>query len=293
MAPNTRRHGKPIFDPFAEKPRLAPKYNVPLPWCQGPKLSRFPNRKAAIQFIRLLSDPDSEGPAHVFEVEIASRSYALKVFKYYDDESDLVGLGHRMSRISLDILHAHSDPFYNECRAYGRLVEMKLNGKVAARCHGYITLPAEMEGELWRKFQVGDWDRPEEEYDQPVTKRQALRAIVKDLIQIETQSNEKEIKRMLTDLKRIRRQGIFPMDIFARNYKGGLLVDLSSAITEPHFLFNIMPDWRIEAFKNQDRYQFDAMVNKLGVITWWRAAPNRNYLAHLRKRKKDDDSDKS
>lgn len=47
-----------------------------------------------------------------------------------------------------DLLQAHSDPFYNERRAYGRLEEEKLNGKVAVRCYDYLTLSAEIEGQL-------------------------------------------------------------------------------------------------------------------------------------------------
>ena len=63
-----------------------PRYQGLLPRCEGPKLGPFHDRKAAIEFVRLLDDPqvaDSEvtegGQSHVFEVLIASRSYALKI----------------------------------------------------------------------------------------------------------------------------------------------------------------------------------------------------------------------
>ena len=52
--------------------------------------------------------------------------------------------------ISDDLLQAHMDPFYIECQAYGRLEEANLDGKVAVRCHGYMTFPAEDEEELVR-----------------------------------------------------------------------------------------------------------------------------------------------
>lgn len=54
--------------------------------------------------------------------------------------------------MSDDLLQAYMDPFYNECRAYGRLEEANLNGKVAVRCHGYMTFPAEYEEELVRGY---------------------------------------------------------------------------------------------------------------------------------------------
>ena len=56
-----------------------PRYQGPIPRCEGPKLSPFRDRKAAIEFVRLLSDPELEGQAYVFEVLIASKPYALKV----------------------------------------------------------------------------------------------------------------------------------------------------------------------------------------------------------------------
>ena len=59
-------------------------------------------------------------------------------------------MGKEEESIPDDILQAHMDPFYNECRAYGRLEEANLNGKVAVRCQGYMTFPAEYEEELVR-----------------------------------------------------------------------------------------------------------------------------------------------
>lgn len=49
------------------------------PSCEGPKLSPFHKRKAAIKFIQRLSDAEHDGQAHVFEVSIARKSYALKI----------------------------------------------------------------------------------------------------------------------------------------------------------------------------------------------------------------------
>ena len=56
-----------------------PVYAGSIPRTDGPKLKAFPSRRAAINFRRLLSDPESEGQAHVFEVEIKKRLYALKI----------------------------------------------------------------------------------------------------------------------------------------------------------------------------------------------------------------------
>lgn len=67
-------------------------------------------------------------------------------FKFYDDTNDRAALSdYQQEIISVDLLRAHMDPFYSECRAYGRLIAAKVNGKVAVRCYDYLTLPAEKE----------------------------------------------------------------------------------------------------------------------------------------------------
>ena len=51
----------------------------PLPDIKGPKLAPFALRKSHIKFKRLISDVDAEGHGHVFEVQIHSKAYALKI----------------------------------------------------------------------------------------------------------------------------------------------------------------------------------------------------------------------
>lgn len=51
----------------------------PQPRCEGPKFHPFPNRRATINVIKRLDDPAIQGEAHVFEVSIARKPYALKV----------------------------------------------------------------------------------------------------------------------------------------------------------------------------------------------------------------------
>ena len=79
------------------EPRILspPYYRGPIPCVAGPKLHEFKYRNAAIEFLSLLSDPDTEGQAHVFEVRIRSQIYALKVVRCSSsvvrdlDEADL------------------------------------------------------------------------------------------------------------------------------------------------------------------------------------------------------------
>lgn len=189
-------------------------------------------------------------------------------------------------RFSLDIIHAHADPFYNECRAYGKLEEVGLNGIVAVRCHGYTTLPPTMESELEERFNVTDWDRDLDEYDKPVKKRAVFRAIVKDMVRGDRPLTHRIFKRMLKDLHKIRRQGVYPSDIKKRNYLQGLLVDFSNAITEPNYLFDLHSAYQIETYKFADLYQFDDMIEQENSKTWLKAMPDKIPLERLRPRKK-------
>ena len=207
----------------------------------------------------------------------------MSQFKFYDDAEDDFNLWPSEKEIvSLDRLHAHRDPFYNECRAYGKLKETNLDGKVAVRCHGYTTLPATIEAELEEKFDVVDWDR--DDYDEPMKKRAVFRAIVKDLVMDDVPLTHRVVQKMKKDLLVMREEGIYPIDIKARNYKRGLLVDFSTAMTAPHYLFEIMPDWHVRMFKNQDLFSFDHMIEDEKVKTTTRAMPNQDYLRKLRPR---------
>jgi len=198
-------------------------------------------------------------------------------------------LGGRNDPITLQLVRAHMDPFYNECRAYGRLIEGRVNGKVAVRCYGYVALPAEREEELGQKFDAVRWDRPEKEYAKSPSRREPFRAIVKEIIREDPPWTEKVAKKTLKDLKRIRRLGVYPMDICGRNYKGGLLVDMSIAMTKPHYLFDIRPPWRVKLDQAQDLVSWDSMMRDEKVDTWERAFRNEKYCRKLRSSKKPED----
>lgn len=73
-----KRHKRPRRH-SQEKPPGAVGSNHPLPVYEGPKLGRFEQGSAAVQFVNLLSAGKSGGDGHVFEVIIKSKRYALKM----------------------------------------------------------------------------------------------------------------------------------------------------------------------------------------------------------------------
>ena len=192
-------------------------------------------------------------------------------FKFYDFQVQRAGLvGKENDLVPDDLLQAHSDPFYNECRAYGRLEEHKLNGKVAVRCYGYLTFSAEIESQLEREFQIHSWNRPGKEYQKPITQRRPIRAIVKDLILKDDPLTGRVADKILRDLKRMRSKGIYAGDVRPRNYKAGLLVDMSIARTTPHFLFDIRGPKQVARMRNTDLYMYVHFPknDNLPIVHW-------------------------
>ncbi|KAF2229864.1 hypothetical protein EV356DRAFT_536888 [Viridothelium virens] len=233
--------------------------DVELPPCEGPKLKRFRNPVGNICFKRLLSSSTetssdsssstassiSGGHGHVFEVEIDGESFALKIFKFVPINKARRSFGPAFRRRVDDyLLTYHSDPFFAECRAYGRINEERASkgwkGRdFAARCHGFIALPAATyEDILVDQFGITDWSRDKEDRQVSKAERQPFRALVKTLV--ETPITIKNPPTMLRDLKKLRSLGVFQRDIYARNYKDGLLVDFSLAWTKPHWHWDLL-----------------------------------------------------
>ena len=187
-----------------------------------------------------------------------------------------------LNKIPIETIRFHTDPFYNECRAYGRLIESDVNGKVAVRCYGHLAIPAAREEELARRFEVDAWDRPEDDSYLPVAKQQPLRAIVKDLVEHDGPLTEENLIRMRRDLIKMHRLGVYPQDVLERNYGSGLLLDFSIAITKPHWVFEMKRQCWIDSMKNDDMKSLKRIMLDSGVKTWQRAVRNREYCMKLR-----------
>ncbi|KAL8638055.1 MAG: hypothetical protein Q9228_004756 [Teloschistes exilis] len=143
-------------------------------------------------------------------------------------------------------------------------------------------LPAEYEDELERRFGAGDWYLGNDEPDTPVSERQAMKAIVKDLVLEATIWTPKVVRTRLSHLKKMRAHGIYTMNIKADNYVGGLCVDFGIAYTTPHACFDTEAAYWTEIEKAIDLADFDVMIKDLGIKTTVRAGVNRMYRWKLR-----------
>ncbi|KAI1117617.1 kinetochore Sim4 complex subunit FTA2-domain-containing protein [Nemania sp. NC0429] len=278
----------------------------PVPPCEGPKLQAFKYTSKEIEFIKLLScDPRSEEndftAGYVFEVRIDKKRFALKIFKFHDPIDTRIGWSTAWARrVTDETLTFHSDPFFAECRAYGRINQYyedlddkagRRNGtsrprlgntkrrQLAVPCYGYITVSAEYETMLYEKFGVSEWYRSEAEETGEVPK-DPFRALVKELVT--SPISVLNPSRMVGDLKKLRKLGIYVRDIYARNYKAGFLVDFSIAWTAPHWCLIEISPFQRELFKNEELGMFDWMMKEEGIKTFVRARRNRKYCRKLR-----------
>ena len=102
-------------------------------------------------------------------IEVRSSTNYLIQFQFYDvagHDQELVD-----QNLSQDIIIAHLDLFYAECRAYGRIVDEKRNSKIFVRCHGFTFISALQKALFSQKFNVSKRKTLLEEYDRPAFKR--------------------------------------------------------------------------------------------------------------------------
>ena len=210
-------------------------------------------------------------------------------FDFYDpdEEIGLAGLD-----IPQELIIAHMDPFFAECRAYGCIEANGRNGDVAVRCHGFIGISTEREKELDKKFGIVGWERPEKKDGQAQSTRAPLRAIVKELISDDIPFTRKMIRQMKADLLALRRMRVFVRDVQEDNYKGGKLVDFSVSWTDPHIMMSerYCNKKTIERDRDWELREFDNMIKQSGLsnLSSIRAAPNPEYVNKLRLRKEDE-----
>ncbi|KAI6767669.1 hypothetical protein HG530_005678 [Fusarium avenaceum] len=158
-----------------------------LPPCEGPKLNIFEHHKSKIQWLERLDDKDenvSSSEGYVFRARIRGREYAVKVFKFFDPMSTEYFWGPMLGEDTpLDTAAYYTDPFYAECRAYGRIRHAKKKGlkAVAVPCHGFLFLrPQEQQALEKQDIDLG-LDEIDSDYQRSTIGGLKARAIVKDI----------------------------------------------------------------------------------------------------------------
>jgi len=209
----------------------------------------------------------------------------LEKFKFFNIEEERPDISSPWSnQVTDEQLIFHSDPFFAECRAYGRIYERSNGREIVVPCYGYMAIPADpaIERMFSHRFGITDWNRSEEYKHRGEGYRQPFRALVKKFV--DSKITLGKPVNMHRNLKTLRAWGIFQRDVFARNYKNGLLVDFSMSWTDPHWMLSVLSLDELTKKKNSELYQFDEMIEDAGIKTRVKAAPNLMYRKKLRKR---------
>lgn len=266
-----------------------------LPPCEGPKLNIFEHHKSKIQWLERLDDKDenvSSSEGYVFRARIRGREYAVKVvcnnshillsfplsngylhicqFKFFDPMSTEYFWGPMLGEDTpLDTAAYYTDPFYAECRAYGRIRHAKERGlkAVAVPCHGFLFLrPQEQQALEKQDIDLG-LDDIDSDYQRSTIGGLKARAFVKDIASSNTGVSSTSVRRILTKVVSMNMAGIYNMDIRIDNFRDGKLVDFGSSWTEPHVLLNSLnPEAALES-KIADRVMFEQMVEEEEIET--------------------------
>ncbi|KAF2187584.1 hypothetical protein K469DRAFT_685491 [Zopfia rhizophila CBS 207.26] len=186
------------------------------------------------------------GQGFVFKALIDSKPFAIKLFKFFDiEEARALFVDFQNDEMPDDIFVGNVDPFFAECRAYGIMDEFHKKhlgkedpGLITAPCYGYIYITKEQEASLRSQFSSLEWSRANSDADKQI------RALVKQFIPNKPiHTKVTPIRRMVKDMRTLQGIGVYPRDICARNYRGGLLIDFGMALTEPSCVLNVLPEW--------------------------------------------------
>ncbi|KAM4058911.1 kinetochore sim4 complex subunit FTA2 domain-containing protein [Hirsutella rhossiliensis] len=242
-----------------------------LAWCQGTKLAPFKFRHDAHRDIEFLEPIGAGLHSQVFRAKIDGQIYAVKLFRFTHHRELAPPTFFNHGLVSVDEIINNYDPFYCECRAYGRLKEVGRED-LAARCYGYLLLRPDQEVELNRRGCQDFWHR------RPATKGRPIRGIVKEYIPgCDVPFVFNDLPRMKRDIKALnRRLGIVNWDVREDNYRGGLLIDFSQAHTAPHmqldFTSKLFTSASVMECCVRDQACFDNMVER-----WNESHPQRKF----------------
>ncbi|KAI0115938.1 kinetochore Sim4 complex subunit FTA2-domain-containing protein [Nemania sp. FL0031] len=258
-----------------------------LPPCPGPKLAAFQHQNAQIKWIeRLDMDQDGESTAQacVYKVEIKSKIYALKIFKFFDPATIRFYWEPQLrNSVPLNEIIYYTDPFFAECRAYGRIEEATkgTREKLAVPCHGYLFLTKRDEMQLQRDG-VDLGSRTLSKELRPTNlDTNLVRTIVKEFEPRPSGLTSKNVRLALRKLKRLNEIQIYNGDVRGENFRGGYLVDFGTSQTEPHCLIDTLGADDAIAKKEEDIVMFDeAMIEdevktRLQVLPKCRRQPPR------------------
>jgi hypothetical protein len=186
-------------------------------------------------------------------------------FKFFDPMSTAYFWGPLLGEDTpLDTAAYYTDPFYAECRAYGRIREATdgkiLKPDVAVPCHGFVFLESKDQEALANRnidLGLGSVDM---DYQRFTIGGLRARAIVKEIASSKSGITSASIRKILGKVVSMNKAGIYNMDIRIDNFRDGRVVDFGSSWTEPHALLDSLSYEAATESKLADRVMFDQMI---------------------------------
>lgn len=197
----------------------------------------------------------------------------------------------------------HKDPFYAECRAYGRINEATEKGQVkqaiSIACFGFLFvdekyLPILLESgvdleedcllrEHWVSTASESATPPPPRTRDP--SKAPIRGIVKALASSSSGVNYRSIDKMRRDILALNRLHVYNRDARMDNFLDGKLVDFGSAWTEPYCCMNTINAKEVDEVKVGDVVALEEIADNEGYLISWRRFKNLDYTDKLRPRK--------
>ncbi|KAJ8131279.1 hypothetical protein O1611_g2345 [Lasiodiplodia mahajangana] len=263
-----------------------------LPACPGPQLLPFKDRDAKIQWGPRI-DEDRAGESgtegFVFKVKIKSKTYAIKVFRFYDPEEDryywepYLGASYPVEKVIF-----YLDPFYAECRAFGRIQQAYANREIhhrqvlTVKCHGYMFLSKQDQLKLEKRGCDFGSDFLHDKIRGASGGNGRVRAIVKDLEPDTGPLDAKNIRTAFARVCTVNKLGIYHRDVRAQNFVNCRLVDFGTSWTEPHEIFTALGDWEIKQERLTDVVMFQEMIDDERIKTRLKVFDDSGYGGKLR-----------
>jgi hypothetical protein len=189
--------------------------------------------------------------------------------------------------LPLDEALYYTDPFYAECRAYGKIQEGFTSRRVlqhtAVKCYGYLLLRLDYSDELWLRNAGTSLDTQllDDELRQALGGDTRVRAIVKHLEANPKKLDARNIRRALRSVYLLNDTlKIYNMDIKADNFIGYRLVDFGSSWTEPHALLEYLERENTEMARDKrlkDKGNFDDMIEENEIPTRLQVLPTSRH----------------
>lgn len=168
------------------------------------------------------------------------------------------------------VIH-YTDPFFAECRAYGRIDDAPkrygVQDQLAVKCHGYMYLRERDKRKLEQMGLDLGTDILDNELRRALPGGGRVRAIVKDLAPGKTCITSKNVRAALGRVRRLNELHIYNRDIRAENFRAGKLVDFGSSWTEPHIILDALDAEEAEDSRLEDLVMFDDMIEEESIKT--------------------------